>query len=461
MISNVTCAVNKLPMNETPRRTSCQAARRAPRQIRALRFVLLLPTASLLLVLAGCKKKVEEAPKPEVSVQAVHPQMGSITEEIVGDATLAPVAQAAIQPKITAPVKHFFVRRGSRVAAGQLVAVLENSDLAAAALDNKGTYTAAQGTYETATQLGVPQEVTQARLDVAQTKAALDLAQNILNARSKLFAQGASPGRDVDTARAAVQQAQAAYQIAQQKNDALERVGRKASLETAQGQLASAKGKYLGAEAMLNYTSIRTPIRGVVTDRPLFAGETAAAGTAIVTVMDTSSMIAKIHLAQVQAQQLALGADAELQVPGVEAPVAAKVSLVSPALDAGSTTVEVWLKAKNADGRLKAGTAVHATIKGRTVPHTLLIPAEAVQRSSDAGGAGGKTVIVMAADGTAHKRNVSLGIETAEMVQVMEGLALTDTVLTTGGYGLDDGTKVKVEAAKVEAAKPAAAGEKD
>ena len=105
---------------------------------------LLRPTALLLcaalLTPVACKKGDEEesAPTPVVYVQAAHPEQGSIAEQITADALLAPLAQAAIQPKITAPVKKFYVQRGARVKAGQLLAVLENKDLAAAALDNKG-----------------------------------------------------------------------------------------------------------------------------------------------------------------------------------------------------------------------------------------------------------------------------------------------------------------------------------
>ena len=48
----------------------------------------------------------------------------------------------------------------------------------------------------------------------------------------------------------------------------------------------------------MNYSVFRSPFDGVVTDRPLFAGETAAAGAALITVMDTSSLLAKTHIAQ-------------------------------------------------------------------------------------------------------------------------------------------------------------------
>jgi RND family efflux transporter MFP subunit len=411
-------------------------------RIRALRMLkpsAVLLFASLLLPL-GCKKK-EAAPTPEVYVQAAHPEQGSISEQIVADAILSPLAQAAISPKVTAPVKKFYVQRGSRVHEGELLATLENSDLAAAALDNKGSYTAAEATYETATKATVPEDLTKAKLDLAQAKANLDLAQSIVNARTELLKQGAIPGRDLDTARATLVQQQAAYDIAKQHLESLQQVSNKAALENAQGNLESAKGKYLGAEAQLSYTEIRSPISGVVTERPLFAGETAAAGTPLLTVMDTSALVAKLHVGQMQAQQLVLGAGATLTVPGIQNPMPARVSLISPALDPGSTTVEVWLRAENPKGVLKAGTPVHATITGRTISDALTVPVAAIQVGPDGVS---KFVMVIAPDSTAHKRAVTLGIQTAGDAQILTGITAADMVISTGAYGLDENTKVKI-----------------
>jgi len=414
--------------------------------------ILIAMLCATLSLASGCKK-AEETPVPEVTVEVVHPRQGSISELISADATLAPLAQAAIATKVTAPVRKFFVQRGARVKAGQLLATLENSDLEAAALDNKGSYAAAQATYETATRATVPEDFTKAQLDLTQAKATLELNQSIVNSRAQLFAQGAIPGRDLDTAKATLVQSQAAYDIAKQHLESLQSVSRKAALESAQGQLASARGKYLGAQAQLSYTEIRSPIDGVVTDRPLFAGETAAAGTPVLTVMDTSALLAKLHLSQMQAQQLSAGAAAQLTIPGVDEPVPAKVSLISPALDPGSTTVEVWLRVENPKGLFRPGTAVHAVITGRTADPALLIPAEAVQTATDGTT---RSVMVVSADGAAHKHLVTLGIQTPGDVQVLDGLSPTDTVITTGAYGLDDGTKVKIGAPGEGDAKPSA-----
>ncbi len=401
------------------------------RTLQNARWLLVTAAALLFTLLPGCKK--DTAPAPEITVQAEHPEQGPISEHITADAILAPLAQAAIAPKISAPVKKFLVQRGAKVKEGQLLAILENRDLAAAAQDNQGSYQAAQAAYATATKAQVPEDVQKAELDFAQAKANLDLNSSIFNNRKQLFAEGAIPGRDLDTAQAALVQAQAAYDTASKHLESMHVVSRDAALKSAQGQLISAEGKFKGAEAQVAYSEIRSPINGVVTDRPLFAGETAAAGTTLLTIMDTSALLAKAHLAQSLAQRMKIGDEASIRVPGLNDPVAAKVSLISPALDPGSTTVEIWLRVENKSGALKVGTPVKVSITGRTVAQALKVPP------------------------------VTLGIADGDDVQVTAGLSPTDTVITTGAYGLDEGAKVKVGPAEEDDAKPAAGkgGEKD
>jgi len=407
------------------------------------------------LVVAGCKKEAE--PQTEVTVQAEHPEQGSISEHIHADAILAPNAQAAIEPRISAPVEKFYVQRGARVKQGELLAVLENKDLAAAAQDNKGSYLAAQAAYATATRAQVPEDAQKAELDFAQAKANLDLNQTIVKSRKELFAQGAIPGRDLDTAEAALVQAQAAYDAAAKHLESMRSVSREAALQSAKGQLASAEGKYNGAEAQYAYSEIHSPINGVVTDRPLYAGETAAAGAPLITVMDTSSLIAKAHIAQSLAQQMKIGDAASVSVPGLDDPVAAKVALISPALDPGSTTVEIWLRINNKAGTLKVGTPVNVAITGRTVARAWKVPASAILTAQD----GSKSVMVIGSDGKAHRKPVTVGIADEHDVQVTSGLAPSDMVITGGAYGLDEGTSVKIGPADEDESKPAKGGGDD
>ena len=406
---------------------------------------------------AGCKKKEEAVPEVVATVQAEHPERGEISERIEADAVLSPLAQAALSSKITAPVRAFYVQRGTKVRAGQLLATLENRDLQAAALDNKGAFTAAKATYETQTRAQLPEDLQKAQLDMSQTAANLKLNESIVESRKQLFAQGAIPGRDLDTANAGLVQAKAAFDSAKLHLASIESVGHEAALKNAQGQLTSAEGRYLGAEAQVSYSEIKSPINGVVTDRSLFAGETAAAGAPLLTVMDTSALLAKVHLAQSLAERLSLGDPATITVPGETEPVAAKTSLISPALDPGSTTVEVWLRIDNSKGRFKVGTPVRVSITGRTVADAVKLPMSAILTAQD----GAKSVLVIGADNTIHRKSVTLGIQNADDVQILSGPTPGETVVTGGGYGLEEGTKVKVGATD-EGEKPSGAGaEKD
>jgi HlyD family secretion protein len=407
------------------------------------RSIISVAVSVLLLVgaaLNGCKKAAEEAPEPTVSVQAEHPTVGPISEEMAADAVLSPLAQAAIVPRITAPIATELVQRGSRVHKGELLITLEDRDLRGAAMDSKGGLTQAKAAYTAATLATIPEDSQKAELDLAQAKANLEVANHTVEERQRLLGEGAIARRDVDMAKATAVQAQAAYDTAEKHLANVQKTLQKTNVDTAQGQLDSAQGKLENAEAQVSYASLRSPIDGVVTDRPLFPGETAAAGSPVITVMDTSSLLAKVHIGQDEAQKLKVGGEAKLTIPGVDDPQSATISLISPALDAGSTTVEVWLKLPNPGGRFKAGSPVHAILHGATLSKATQLPAAAILPADD----GSTNVLVIKSNGTAHKQPVKVGLRTAEKIQILSGVTPADLVITEGGYGLDEGTKVKV-----------------
>ena len=404
------------------------------RPVKAALLLILITTA--LGGMTACSGK-EKEPEPEVPVQIVPVEKGVVQQKVTADAVLFPLAQSALVPKITAPVKTFLVNRGSRVRAGQLLAVLENRDLAAAAQENKGAFDQAEATYTATTASDLPQELQKAQLDANAAKQAFEAQQKIYSSRKDLFEQGALPRKELDQAGVDLTNAKNQYEMAAKHLEAINAIGKQQTLKSAKGQLESAQGKYAGATAQFSYSEIRSPINGVVTERPLYPGEMAAAGTPLLTVMDVSQVVARAHIPQQSAALLKVGDKAEISAPGAEKPVPAKVVIVSPALDPNSTTIEVWVQAKNPGGQLKPGTSVQVSMVARSVPDALTIPAAALLTDQ-----GATSVMVAAADGHAHKTPVKVGIRDDDRVQIVEGLKPEDKVVATGAYGLPDNTKI-------------------
>ena len=321
--------------------------------------------------------------------------------------------------------------------------MLENTDLAAAAQENKGSYDQAQAAYATTTASELPQEVQKAQLDAQAAKQLFEAQQEIYSSRQELFQQGAMPRKELDQAGVDLTNAKNQYEIAQQHLDALTKVGKQQTLKSAAGQLESAKGKYLGATAQLSYSEIRSPIDGVIADRSLYPGEMAAAGTPLLTVMDTSHVIARAHIPQPEAALLKVGDQATVSVPGQQDPIEGKITVVSPALDPNSTTVEVWVQVKSADQLLKPGTSVQVSMLAQTIPDALIIPSAALLTAQD----GTTTVMQVSADNHANQKAVKVGVHQGDSLQIVEGLQAGDRVVASGAYGLPDKSKIKVETA--------------
>jgi HlyD family secretion protein len=422
------------------------------------KFLSFAAGAALLVNMsAGCSKPEAEK-EPEVSVQTTPAAKKDISQIVTEEAVIFPLQQAAVAPKITSTIKQFLVQRGIRVKKGQLLAVLENADLSAAAVSSQGDFQQAEAAYATSIGSSIPQQIQKAELDAASAKSAFEAQEKIYNSRKDLFQQGAIPRRDLDTAEVALVAARSQNEQAQKQLADLQRLGKQQALKSAQGQKLSAEGKYLGAKAQLSYSEIRSPIDGVITDRPLYVGDLATANQPLLTVMNVSKLIAKGHLPQSEAMQLKSGNAAEIKVSGVEEPIEGKVTLVSPALDPGSTTLEVWVEARKPNPALRPGITVQVEMMAKTDKDVVVVPVAAVFKNPDGGG---DYVLLAGTDVKAHLKTVHVGIRTTESAEIVSGIKEGDPVITTGGYAVPDGTKIKVEKPEAPEKEGAAGDKKD
>jgi HlyD family secretion protein len=409
-------------------------------------FILTGSVAALLLFSTGCSSAEKEA-DPLVTVQTTPAERATISETVSAEAVVYPVEQAIISPKITAPITEFKVQRGSRVRKGQVLAVLENKDLAGQAEASKGNFEQADAGYVTSVDSAIPQQVQKAELDAAAAKAAFDAQQRVYDSRKELLKQGAIPQREVDAAEVALAQARTVNEVAQKQLADLQRLGKAQALKSAHGTRQTAEGQMRTAEAQFSYSEIRSPIDGVVTDRPLYAGDLATANQPILTVMNLSRLIAKSHVPQSEAAKLKLGNAAELRVSGLDEPVKGRITLVSPALDPGSTTIEVWVEAAKPNPAVKPGMTVEVSMTGKTVKDAVVVPAGAVFKNAE----GGTDYVVLAgSDQKAHWKTVQVGVRNTEDAQIVSGIKEGDPIVSSGGYALPDNTKIKIEAAPAE-----------
>ena len=402
----------------------------------------MLLAAVLLVGSVGCSSKpsVSEA-TPVVSVQVALATRGPLQQWIRSQGVLYPLHQAIITPKVSAPVKQFFVQRGDRVHAGEQVATLENKDLVAAAEQAQGQLEAAEAAYATATVGTIPAEVKKAQLDVAAAKKAAANAQRIYTNNRDMYRQGAIARNALEQAAVAEINANNAYELAQQHLQALEqRGGHQQALKAARGQLTAAQGRAAAAEAMLGYSKITSPIDGVVTDRPMYPGELATPASPLMTIMDLDHVVVHAPLPADQARLLKVGDQATIAVPGSGVSLPARVTVVSPATDPGSTTIQVWVEAQNPRGELRPGTSAQVSMLARTLPRALTVPADAILTDAT----GQASVMVVGADHRAHQTDVTLGVRAPDRVQVLSGITAGQLVVTVGAYGLPDQAVVSI-----------------
>jgi multidrug efflux pump subunit AcrA (membrane-fusion protein) len=387
--------------------------------------------------------------------------MGNIRRIVDADAALYPVNFSNVMPKIQAPVQRFLVNRGDHVKEGQLLAVLENRDLVAAEAAAKGGLQQAQANLNSIQNAAVPESVVKAQTDVQSFQEQFDAAKKVLESRQQLLKEGALPRKNVDDAQVAFAQAKAQLETAKEHLRTLQTVGKQAQIEAAKAAVTTAEGQWRSAQAQLAYSEVRALISGVVSDRPVYPGDMAQPGTPLLSIADISRVVARANVPQAQAAQVKVGQPATIKITETAQEVPGKVTVVSPATDPASTTVQVWVQADNPGERLKPGATVHVTVVTDVLKDVAIVPATAILPGEE----GGTAVLSLGADNTVHIKKVEVGVREPDKVQVLSGVSPGDQVVTVGGLGLDDNAKVRVvqpgekeEEEKPEPAAPAAGG---
>jgi multidrug efflux pump subunit AcrA (membrane-fusion protein) len=399
--------------------------------------------AALVLSLFACGKAKEkesevEPPRP-VQVEAV--RRGPMDRIITANAALFPINQANVTPKISSPVKKVFVNRGDHVKEGQVIAELESADLSAAVNESKGLVDQAQAAFQTTSRGTVEEDKAKATADLQAARGTLEAAKKVYDNRVELVKQGALAQKLADDASVTMLQAQSAADNAQHHLDTLNQVSQREQVRSAQAVVNAAQAHADNLEAQLGYAKVKSPISGLVADRMVYPGEMAQPGSPLISIVDISQIVARANIPANDALSIKVGSPATIHAPTGD--VAASVTVVSPAVDPNTTTVEVWITAPNPKEELRPGVTVSVAIKAETIQDATIVPAEAILNFDE----GGQMVMVIDKDNVAHERRVVVGVRQGPNVQIVSGVSEGEMVVTVGGLGLEDKSKVVIQEA--------------
>lgn len=199
------------------------------------------------------------------------------------------------------------------------------------------------------------------------------------------------------------------------------------------------KAAYDLAELDLKYTSIRTPISGVVSERLIKIGNMVLPNQSVFRVAGLDPLIAVLHVPERQLGKLRVGLAAQLTVDACATePFTGRIKRISPVIDPATGTVKVTVEVRDPSRRLKPGMFARINIIHDVHANVLKVPKDAII-SEDR-----ESAVFVVRDSVAYRQLVETGYVNTTDIEVLTGLKAGDTVVTTGKSSLKDSTKVQI-----------------
>ncbi len=428
---------------------SARARRRRRRNIIIAIAALVLLTLIVYLLFRPSKKEAEavSAETTVVSVRVAQAERQPIASEVSALGTIFPREQATVAAKVGAQIKQMRLLKNSVVHAGEVIAVLETSDLQAQRAEAVAALQEARLNVQGLSSGTIPQANAQAEKDLRDARANVANARALYERRRDLYNKGGIALKEVEAAQLALTTAEDNLRLAERTNQLRTSAINPNDRALAESRVSQAQQRVATIDAQISYATVRAPLTGIVTDQFLFEGEYATPGGRLVNIADISEVIIKTQFADSVVAKLKVGDPATVLPTDLSGErISGQVSLISRASDPLNRSVEVWVNLGNGAGRLRAGGATEVRVATNQTGDTVVVPASAVTLDASNGDTG--TVMVVGEDSIAHETKVTVGIRTTELTQILSGLGGDETVVTEGNYALPDGTKVEVSKAE-------------
>ena len=301
--------------------------------------------------------------------------------------SLEPKVEARMRAEIAGPVEQTYAEEGQRVRRGVLLARIDDSS-------TRDAYLSAQSA-------------------VRSAESALQNAQRNAERATRLAQAGALPERDLETA------------VWNQTN--------------AEGALADARARLASAQKQVGHTEVRSPIDGVVSERPVAPGDVVQVGAAMFTIVDLRSLRLEASLPASDMDRLRVGTPVEFGVTGSDRRFTGRIERINPAVDPATRQVRIYVAIPNLEQSLAAGLFAEGRV-ATNARRAVAVPLAAVDLRGTA------PVIHKVKGGKVQVVPVRLGVrdEALELVEVASGVAQGDTVLLGTAQGVTEGTAVRI-----------------
>ncbi len=353
---------------------------------------------SALAALNACSKRddASAAETGKAETMVVGPENiavaanGSIMTGPSISGTLEPDREAVLRAQVSGSVLQTYADQGQTVNAGTVLARIDAS--------------------------GIQDAYASARAGLVSARNAADVAAKDLGRNEKLLAAGAIAERDIDQSRRASIAAQAA-------------------LEDANSRLASAEKAYRS-------TTVTAPFSGVVSERPVSAGDVVQPGTALFTVVDPSSMRLEASVPAEQLASIRIGVPVNFTVSGYPGrQFVGRITRINPTADPTTRQVRIYVSIPNEGRSLVGGLFANGRMSTAT-KMGLVVPQSAVDVR------GTIPSVMRVKQGKVEKVQVQIGLtdKTSETIEVLSGLQAGDTLLLGAAQGITPGTLIRIMA---------------
>ena len=214
--------------------------------------------------------------------------------------------------------------------------------------------------------------------------------------------------------------------------------------EISKAQVALREAQLLTAQQVLRDTVVRAPFNGAITARYIDEGVymsnsfSGLGNSSVVQIRECEIAAGILFAPESEIGNLALGLNGNLHVDGKSEPIPATIVILNDGVDPAARTVEFRMPFENKDCAVKAGQSVRAEIitPARTA---ITLPRKAVRGSQDT------PYVYLVRDNIIVRQRITARDIDVNRVQILSGIAVSDTVVISSSTPLEDGIKVTID----------------